>query len=138
MTTFEPWAAGDTPLNIGSHPAATAMLNANIGTLTATNDTLEIIPVKVLFESVIVILGFIRVSVTVMPPFLLLISRRYGQDEMANDNAFMELAMYCVRACHVLKTATEGRDMHGLNRLTKEAIESLEKYVVHPNPCCRL
>ena len=138
MTTFESWPAGDTPPNFGSHLAATAALSADIGTLTAAKDTLQIIPVKVLFESVIVILGLVRVRTTVLPPFLLLISRRYGQDGMANDNAFVELATCCVRSCHVLKTATEGTDISGLNGLTKKAIESLEKYVVQPNLLCQL
>lgn len=69
MTIFEPWAAGDTLPNVRSHPAATAALNADIGTLTAAKDALEIIPVKVLFESVIVILGLVRVRVTVLLPF---------------------------------------------------------------------
>jgi len=33
--TFEPWAVGDTFPNVGSHPTATAALNADIGILTA-------------------------------------------------------------------------------------------------------
>lgn len=70
MTTFEPWGVGDTPPNIWSHLAAIAALNADIGTLTAAKDTLEVIPAKVLFESVIVILGLVRVRVTVFLPFL--------------------------------------------------------------------
>ena len=59
----------------------------DIGTLTAAKDALEIIPVKALFESVIVILGLVRVRATILPLFLQLISRRYGQDELAGDNA---------------------------------------------------
>ena len=70
MTTFEPWGVGDTPPNDWSYPAATAALNADIETLTAAKDTLETIPVKVLFESVIVILGLVRVRVTGFLPFL--------------------------------------------------------------------
>ena len=49
---------------------------------------------------------------------------------MVDDDEFVELAKYCVRACHVLKTATEGRVMDNLNGPTQEAIEGLEKYVV--------
>ena len=70
MITFELWAIGDTPPNVGSHSAATATLNTDIGTLTAAKETLEIIPVQVLFESVIFILGLVRVRVTVLLPFL--------------------------------------------------------------------
>jgi len=49
---------------------------------------------------------------------------------MVDDDAFVELAKYCVRACHVLKTATEGRNVDSLNRPAKKAIEDLEGYVV--------
>ena len=49
---------------------------------------------------------------------------------MADDDAFVELAKYCVRACHVLKTVTEGRGMDGLSGPAKKAVESLEKYIV--------
>jgi len=78
--TFGPWAVGDTFPNVGSHPTATAALNADIRILTAANDTLEIIPVKVLFESPIVVSGLIRVRVSRSATVLLLISRRYSQD----------------------------------------------------------
>jgi len=69
MVTFEPWAIGNTPPNVGSHSAATAALNADIATLTVAKDTLEIVPVKVLFESAIVILGLVRVGITVLLHF---------------------------------------------------------------------
>jgi len=93
-------------------------------------DALEIIPVKVLFESTIVVFRSRQGGGYRSAPFILLISRRYGQDEMVDDDAFVELAKYCVRACYVLETATEGRDMDSLNGPTEEAIESSEKYVV--------
>jgi hypothetical protein len=51
------------PPNVESHSATTAALNADIETLTAAKGTLEIIPVKVVVESVIVILTLVRVRV---------------------------------------------------------------------------
>ena len=53
---------------------------------------------------------------------------------MVDDDAFVELAKYCVRACHVLRTATEGRGIDGLSGPAKNAVESLEKYVVPAQP----
>ena len=104
-------------------------MNTDIVTLTAAKGTLEIIPVKVLFESVIVILGLIRVSIIVLSHFFYSCPR-YGQDKMVDDSAFVELAKYCVRACHMLKTVTEGRDVDSLNRLAKKAIKNLEGYII--------
>ena len=49
---------------------------------------------------------------------------------MVDDSAFAELAKYCFRACHMLKTVTEGRDVDSLNRLAKKAIKNLEGYIV--------
>jgi len=130
MTTFEPWAVGDTSSNVGSRSATTAVLNAGIESLAVTKDTLGIIPVKAVFESVIGILNIVRVRVPAPSSFLLLIFRRHNQDEMIDDDAFVELAKCCVRACHVLKTTTEGRGMDSLSGPVKKATESLEKYVI--------
>jgi hypothetical protein len=58
------------PPNVESHSATTAAFDADIGTLTAAKDTLEIIPVKVVFESVIVILTLVRVRVLILLPCL--------------------------------------------------------------------
>jgi hypothetical protein len=63
MTTLE-------HLNVDSRSATTAALNADIETLTAAKDTLGIISVKVVFESVIVILTLVRVRDPVMFPYL--------------------------------------------------------------------
>jgi len=54
---------------------------------------------------------------------------------MIDDVGFVELAKYCARACHVLKTATEGRSMDSLSGPMKEAIVGLEGYVdlAHPS-----
>ena len=102
-------------------PGGNRSVERRFGILTAAKDALEIIPVKVLFESTIVLLGLIGVRVTVLFPFFLLISRRCGQDSMADDDEFVELAEYCVRVW---------RDMDSLNGHTEEAIKSLEKYIV--------
>ena len=63
MTTLEPH-------NVDSYSATTAALNADIETLTAAKDTSEIIPVKLVFESVIVILTLVRVRDPVLSPCL--------------------------------------------------------------------
>jgi len=63
------------PRNIKSYSEATTALNAGIESLTAAKDALEIVPVRVVFESVIGILGLIRVIVLRSVPFLKLISR---------------------------------------------------------------
>jgi len=62
MTTPRPWAVGDIPTNVAQHEMTTAVLNADIDTLTAFKDTIESIPVKGVFESVIGILTLVRVS----------------------------------------------------------------------------
>ena len=58
------------PPNVGSRSTTTVVLNADIETLTAIKDTLEIIPVKAVFESVIVILTLVRVRDPVLSPCL--------------------------------------------------------------------
>ena len=68
MTTSEPRAAGETP-DIKSRSVTIAMLNADIETLAAFKDTVEATPVKVVFESVIVILTLVRVRFPVLFQF---------------------------------------------------------------------
>ena len=58
------------PSNVESHSATAAVFNADIEILTAAKDTLEIISVKVVFESVIVILTLVRVRVPAPSPCL--------------------------------------------------------------------
>jgi len=70
MTTTEPWAVGDTPLDIEHQPAITAVLNAEIETLTNLKYTIESAPVKAVFEAVVVILTLVRVRLLVLFPFL--------------------------------------------------------------------
>ena len=48
---------------------------------------------------------------------------------MINDDALVELAKYCARACHVLKDVTQGRDVDSLSGPSRKAIEDLERYV---------
>jgi len=57
---------------------------------------------------------------------------------MIDDLAFVELAKYCVRTCHVLKTATEKRGVGSLSEAMGKAIESLEKYVVPAHPSLQI
>ena len=45
---------------------------------------------------------------------------------MANDDLLVDVAKSCVKTCHVLKTATEGRDVDGLSGPNQE-IEKLER-----------
>jgi hypothetical protein len=48
---------------------------------------------------------------------------------MIGDDAYVELAMCCARACHVLKTATEGKSVDGLSDPSKKQIENLGRCV---------
>ena len=52
---------------VETHSTATAALNADIQTLTAAKDSIEIAPLKVAFESVIDILGLVKVRVSFYP-----------------------------------------------------------------------
>ena len=49
---------------------------------------------------------------------------------MADNDEFVELARHCARACHALRTATEGKGVSVLNGPAKKAIESLERYAI--------
>jgi len=66
MATLEPWEVDDIPATIEHHPAVTAILNTDIETFTAFKDTLKATPVKAIFESIIVILTLVRVSLRVL------------------------------------------------------------------------
>jgi hypothetical protein len=48
---------------------------------------------------------------------------------MIDDDAYVELAKCCTRACHVLKTATEGRSVDDLSGPSKKRIEGLGRCV---------
>lgn len=50
-------------------------MNLGIESLTTAKDALEIVPVRMVFESVVGILGFVRVRVLRSVPFTMLISR---------------------------------------------------------------
>lgn len=68
MTASEAWAVGDAYSDVRSRSTTTAVLKADIETLTAFKDMVEATPVKAVFESVIVILTLVRVR----PPVLIL------------------------------------------------------------------
>ena len=70
MTTPGPWAVGDIPTNVAQHETTTAVLNAEIETLTTFKDIVESIPVKAVFESVIGILTLVRVRIPRSVPIL--------------------------------------------------------------------
>ena len=53
---------------------------------------------------------------------------------MAGDETFVELAQYCSRTCHVLKTVTERRGSDGSSELVEKAIGSLERFVDPSQP----
>ena len=53
----------------------------------------------------------------------------HGQDEMIEEESFVELAKACVRACRVLKTATDGRDINDLSGPSRGQIEDLGRCV---------
>ena len=67
MTTLEPWAVGGSPTNVEYHPATATMLNADIEALTAFKDTIEVAPVKAVFESIIAILTLVKVRFLLFP-----------------------------------------------------------------------
>ena len=46
-----------------------------------------------------------------------------------NDDALVELAKYCARACHVLKNVTQGKTTDSLSGSSRKAIEDLRRYV---------
>jgi hypothetical protein len=48
---------------------------------------------------------------------------------MIDDDAYVELAKCCARACHVLMTATEGRSADNLSGPSKKRIEGLGRCV---------
>jgi len=62
------------PPSTESHSEAAAALNAGIESLTTAKDAIEIIPIRAVFESVISILGLVRVRVLRSVPFPILIS----------------------------------------------------------------
>lgn len=66
MTTPEPRAVSDIPPNIESHSATTALLNTDLETLIALENTTEAAPVKAVFETVIVVLTLVRVELFVL------------------------------------------------------------------------
>lgn len=53
---------------------------------------------------------------------------------MIDNDAFVGLTKSCVRACHVLKIATEERDVDSVSGSVKKAIESLKKYAERTRP----
>ena len=59
--------------------------------------------------------------------------RRRGQDEGLED-FLVELAKDCIRACHVLNRATEGRDLDDLSGPRRKQIEDLERCVDPAQP----
>ena len=48
---------------------------------------------------------------------------------MIGDDAYVELALCCARACHVLKTAPEGKSVDSLSDPSKKQIENLGRCV---------
>ena len=53
---------------------------------------------------------------------------------MINDDALVELARHCARACNVLGDVIQGRDVNGLSSTSKKALEDLGRYANPANP----
>jgi hypothetical protein len=53
---------------------------------------------------------------------------------MVDDDAYVELAKCCANACHVLKTATEGRSVDSLGGPSRKRIQGLGRCVDPANP----
>ena len=68
MTTIDPWGIGDIPPDVSNCSTTTVVLNTGIKTLIGFKDIVEIAPVKAVFESAIVILTLVRVSLLVPFP----------------------------------------------------------------------
>ena len=62
MPASESWAAGDPTPNLKSNSTMTVALDGYIEALTAAKSTVEITPVKAVFESTIAILTLIKVK----------------------------------------------------------------------------
>ena len=68
---FELWILGDMLPNVGTRLVTTAALSADVDSLTAAQASLEVVPVKVSFETAIDILVLARVyHVFLLLPFL--------------------------------------------------------------------
>ena len=68
MTTPDPWAVGDIQPDVANYSTTTSVLNTGIQTLTALKATVETTPMKVIFESAIIILTLVRVRVLILFP----------------------------------------------------------------------
>ena len=69
-TIFGPRTVGDITLDPESGSATNVTLNYTIETLVAAKSTVEIAPLRMVFESAIVILRLVRVRAPVQIPFL--------------------------------------------------------------------
>ena len=131
MTTLESWAVGDISPDILDSSMTTAVLNASIETLTALNDVVETTSMREVFNSVIVILTLVRVRLLVPLPLLYPLILIGGDQDKIREDPLVELAKDCANVCHVLKSATEGRDVDNLDGPSKKRIEDLRR-CVHP------
>ena len=125
MTTPEPWAVGDTLPDAEHHSTKIAVLSADVESLTAVRDSVETTAIKTVFESVIDILTLVKVRMSVLP-ILTLAYRRQGQDEVQEDS-LVELAEDCIRACNVLKRATDGMGVDDSSGPSRKQIEDIER-----------
>ena len=65
--TVKPWTMDNIRSGVETHSMTIAALNADIQTLTAAKDSIEIAPLKIAFGSVIDVLGLTRVRVSFCP-----------------------------------------------------------------------
>ena len=127
------WVVGDPTPDSGSNSATIAVLDADIETLTATKNTVKIKLVKAAFESAVVILTVVRVRPCSIPFFMPADEQR-DQNEVIDNDALVELAKYCVKACHVLKDVTQEMDANSLSSPSEKAINDFGRCVDQLSP----
>lgn len=69
-TTFEPYTIGGMPPDIRARSVTIAGLNADVKILAAAQESLEVVPVKAMFETVIAVSVLVMVRVFSLTPFL--------------------------------------------------------------------
>ena len=103
-----------------------SMLSATIEALNLAKEISSIMPAKVVFGSVSIILTMIRVS---FPLSFLLTGRRpkCTQDAMINQADYVELGLACAEVCTILDRGLRGKRLNDLNDSVRDAIDQLAR-----------
>ena len=98
-------------------------LNAAIEALNVAGGISDIIPVKVVFGTVSVVLTMIRVSFPLVT--LTDCKLKRAQDSMINQADYVDLGLACADVCIALDRGLKGKRLGDLNNSVLEAIEQL-------------